>query len=57
MPPPPLLRLEGLTGSSSSSMTRVLDNYITFNHCYNYFNFYVVYVDYFHYVRSLYHKH
>jgi hypothetical protein len=42
-----LLRLEGLTGSSSSWMAQVLDNYITFSHCYNYFNFYIVYVDYF----------
>jgi hypothetical protein len=33
---------------------RVLDNYITFNHTYNYFNYYV---DYFHDMRSLSHEH
>jgi hypothetical protein len=38
-------------------MARVLDNYITFSHCYNYFNFYIIYDDYFCYMLSLSHKH
>jgi hypothetical protein len=43
-----------LAGSLSTSMARVLDNSITFNH---YFNLYNIYVDYFNYMQSLSHEH
>jgi hypothetical protein len=43
-----------LTGSPSTSMALVLDNGITFD---RYFNLYVIYVDYFNYMRSLFNQH
>jgi hypothetical protein len=43
-----------LAGSPSTSMARVLNNSITFD---RYFNLYIIYVDYFNYMRSLSHEH
>jgi hypothetical protein len=43
-----------LAGSPSTSMVQVLDNGITFD---RYLDLYVIYVDYFNYMRSLSHEH